>query len=178
MRNMSESRRRAADKWRRAVATVDWIAAQLPGKGKFQMYGFNTQAKPLVPGSAGKWLDASDPNALNEAIRELRKLVPQGGTSLENALGVISELSPRPDNLIIVTDGLPTQGASPPAVRKTIDGDGRLKLFERALARLPPGIPVNVILLPMEGDPMAPTAYWALTRRTKGIFLSPSRDWP
>jgi hypothetical protein len=25
---------------------------------------------------------------------------------------------------------------------------------------------------------MAPTAYWALTRRTGGLFLSPARDWP
>jgi hypothetical protein len=178
LRNMPESRRRSAEKWRRAVATVDWIASQLPGKGKFQIYAFNTQAKPLVPGSAGKWLDASDPNALNGAIRELRKIVPQDGTSLENAFAVIGELSPKPDSLILVTDSLPTQGATAPTIRKTVDGDQRLKIFEKALTRLPAGIPVNVILLPMEGDPMAPTAYWALTRRTGGIFLSPARDWP
>ena len=48
LRNMPESRRRSADKWRRAIATVDWITAQLPSKSKFQIYGFNTQAKPLV----------------------------------------------------------------------------------------------------------------------------------
>ncbi len=178
LRNMPESRRRSADKWRRAIATVDWITAQLPPKSKFQIYGFNTQAKPLVPGSAGKWLDASDPTALSGSIAELRKIVPQDGTSLENAFAVIGQLSPQPDSVIIVTDGLPTQGDSPPAIRKTVDGDQRLKLFERALARLPRGVAVNVILLPMEGDPMAPTAYWALTRRTGGVFLSPARDWP
>ena len=131
-----------------------------------------------MPGSAGKWLDASDPSALNGAISELRKVVPQDGTSLENAFAVIGQLSPQPDSVIIVTDGLPTQGATPPTVRKTVDGDQRLKLFERALARMPARIPVSVILLPMEGDPMAPTAYWALTRKTGGIFLSPARDWP
>jgi hypothetical protein len=63
-------------------------------------------------------------------------------------------------------------------VRKTIDGEGRLKLFERALGKLPPGVPVNVILLPMEGDPLAPGAFWTLARRTNGAFLSPARDWP
>lgn len=178
LRNMPESRRRSTDKWRRAIGTVDWITAQLPPKSKFQIYGFNTQAKPLVPGSAGKWLDASDPSALNGAISELRKVVPQDGTSLENAFAVIGQLSPQPDSVMIVTDGLPTQGATPPTVRKTVDGDQRLKLFERALARMPPRIPVSVILLPMEGDPMAPTAYWALSRKTGGIFLSPARDWP
>jgi hypothetical protein len=178
LRNMPESRRRSADKWRRAVATIDWITTQLPTKSKFQIYGYNIQAKPLVSGSDGKWLDASDPNALNGAMSALRKIVPQEGTSLENAFAVIGQLSPQPDSVIIVTDGLPTQGDAPPTIRKTVDGDQRLKLFERALARMPAKIPVSVILLPMEGDPMAPTAYWALTRRTGGLFLSPARDWP
>jgi hypothetical protein len=30
------------------------------------------------------------------------------------------------NNVFIVTDGLPTQGATPPVIKKTIDGDGRL----------------------------------------------------
>jgi len=178
LRNMPEVRRLAAEKWRRTVGTVDWITAQLPAKSKFQVYAFNTVARPLVAGSAGKWLGADDANALNDALRELRKLVPQDGTSLENALAVIGSLSPRPDNVILVTDGLPTQGATPPAIRRTIDGEGRLRHFERAIGRVPAGIPVNVILLPMEGDPLAPSAYWALARRTNGSFLSPARDWP
>lgn len=178
LRNMPEVRRRAAQKWQRTVGTVDWITTQLPPKSKFQIYAFNTQAKPLVSGSDGKWLDANDPTALNGGMSALRKIVPQDGTSLENAFAVVGQLSPQPDSVILVTDGLPTQGASPPAIRKTVDGDQRLRLFERALARMPARIPVSVILLPMEGDPMAPTAYWALARRTGGLFLSPARDWP
>jgi hypothetical protein len=178
LRNMPEVRRMAAGKWRRTVATVDWLTSQIPAKSKFQVYGFNTQARPLVPDSAGKWLAADDAAALNDVLRELRKTVPQDGTSLENALAAASALSPRPDNIILVTDGLPTQGASAPLVKKTVDGNDRLKLFEKALGRLPPGVPVNVILLPMEGDPMAPAAYWTLARRTRGSFLSPARDWP
>jgi len=178
LRNMPESRRIAAAKWRRTVATVDWLTSQLPAKAKFQAYAFNTRARALVPGSDGRWLEAGDAKALNDALRELRRLVPQDGTSLENAFVAVQSLAPRPDNIILITDGLPTQGASPPAVRKTIDGEGRLKLFERALDRLPAGVPVNVILLPMEGDPLAPGAYWALARRTDGAFMSPARDWP
>ena len=64
-------------------------------------------------------------------LRELRRVVPQDGTSLENAFAAAQSLAPRPDNIILVTDGLPTQGATPPAMRKTIDGEGRLKLFEQ-----------------------------------------------
>jgi len=178
LRNMSESRRRSADKWRRTVRTVDWITAQIPDKSQFQIYTFNTQAKPLVATSAGKWLSGSDAGSLNDAITQMRKLVPADGTSLENAFAVATTLTPRPDNIILVTDGLPTQGAAPPAIRKTVDGEQRLKLFQKALGRLPAGIPVNTILLPMEGDPMAPSAFWALARKTNGVFLSPARDWP
>jgi len=178
LRNMPESRRLAAAKWRRTVATVDWLTSQLPAKAKFQVYAFNTQPRALVAGSEGKWLDAGDANALSETLRELRRTVPQDGTSLENAFKAALALSPKPDNIILVTDGLPTQGESPPAVRRTVDGEGRLKLFERAIGKLPAGVPVNVILLPMEGDPLAPGAFWTLARRTNGAFLSPARDWP
>jgi hypothetical protein len=178
LRNMPEVKRMAASKWRRAVGTVDWVTSQLPAKSKFQVYAFNTAVRALVPGTEGRWLDADDANALSGALRELRSTVPKEGTSLENAFAAAMALAPRPDNIILVTDGLPTQGASPPAVKRTIDGEGRLKLFERAIGKLPTSIPVNVILLPMEGDPLAPGAYWALTRRTDGAFMSPARDWP
>jgi Mg-chelatase subunit ChlD len=178
LRNMPESRRVAAAKWRRTVATVDWLTSQLPAKAQFQAYAFNTQARSLLPGGASQWASAGDAKALNEVLRELRRTVPQDGTSLENAFAAALALSPRPDNIILVTDGLPTQGATPPPLRKTIDGEGRLKLFEKAIGRVPPGVPVNVILLPMEGDPLAPGAFWALARRTGGSFLSPARDWP
>jgi Mg-chelatase subunit ChlD len=178
MRNMPESRRLLSQKWRRTVATVDWLTAQIPARSKFQVLAFNTRAWPLSKDGAIKWLDGSDAQALNDAIKELRRTVPQGGTSLENAFAAMNTLSPQPDNVFIITDGLPTQGASPPAVKKTIDGDGRLKLFERALARYPNRVPANVILMPMEGDPAASGAFWTLARRTGGSFLMPSKDWP
>jgi hypothetical protein len=167
-----------SEKWRRTVATVDWLTSQIPAKSKFQVLAFNTGARVLSKDGAVRWLDGSDAQALDEAIRQLRRTVPQGGTSLENAFAAMNGLSPQPDNVFIITDGLPTQGASPPLVKKTIDGDGRLKLFEKALAKYPGRVPANVILMPMEGDPGASGAFWALARRTGGSFLMPSKDWP
>ena len=178
LRNMPESRRLRSDKWRRTVATVDWLTAQIPPKSKFQVIAFNVKAWLIVPDSAGRWLDGSDAQALTDVITQLRRTVPADGTSLENAFTLMNTLNPAPDNVFIITDGLPTQGAAPPLVRKTIDGDGRLKLFERALAKYPSRVPANVILMPMEGDPAAPGAFWTLTRRTNGAFLMPARDWP
>jgi hypothetical protein len=43
---------------------------------------------------------------------------------------------------------------------------------------LPKSIPVNIILMPMEGDPFAASEFWKLAMETQGSFLAPSRDWP
>jgi len=178
LRNMPESRRLMSEKWRRTVATVDWLTAQIPTKSKFQVIAFNVKAWPVVPNSTGRWIDGSDAQALSDVITQLRRTVPADGTSLENAFTLMNTLSPAPDNVYIITDGLPTQGATPPTLRKTIDGDGRLKLFEHALDKYPKRVPANVILMPMEGDPAAPAAFWTLARRTNGAFLMPAKDWP
>jgi hypothetical protein len=178
LRNMDPARRRGAQKWRSTVATVEWLLSQLAGERQFQIYSFNTTAWPLLKDSAGKWLQASDANALSGALDALHQLVPQNGTSLENAFAVVGSLNPKPDSVILITDGLPTQGKEGPGRGKTIDSDGRLKLFSQAIKAYPNSVPMNVILLPMEGDPQAPNAFWIEARRTHGSFLMPSRDWP
>jgi hypothetical protein len=176
MRNMSDEKKLRSEKWRQAVSIVDWISTQIPTTAQFQIYAFNTRAEPLVEGSAGQWLKLDGPT-LEKALGRLRKLVPRDGTSLENAFLVAKSLNPQPDNLIVITDGLPTQGAQPPT-KKLVDGDDRLRFFERAVAALPKRLPVSTILLPMEGDPAAPSQFWNLAKATQGSFLAPSRDWP
>ena len=42
----------------------------------------------------------------------------------------------------------------------------------------PRGVPVNTILFPMEGAPMAASAYWKLAMATRGSYLAPASDWP
>ena len=53
----------------------------------------------------------------------------------------------KPDSVILVTDGLPTQGKDGPGRSKTIDSDGRLKLFSQAIKGYPNSVPMNVILV-------------------------------
>lgn len=178
MRNMSDARKMMSDKWQRTLSTVEWLAAQLPPESEFQLIAFNTKPQYVVPGSEGKWLRVNDSNALGEAINNLRKIVPHDGTSLENVFVAMNALKPQPDNVILITDGLPTQAASPPLLKKVVDGDDRVGFFERAIAKYPKNVPLNVILMPMEGDPSAPSAYWLASRRTGGSFMSPSKDWP
>lgn len=176
-RNMDDAAKRRSAKWQQALATVDWISARFPQQSQYQIYTFNTKASPVLSGTRGRWLPVSNTNDLDRAIDEVRQTIPEGGSSLENAFLVITQLNPRPDNIYLITDGLPTQGRTPPR-RATVSGRERLRHFEEAMTQIPRGIPVNVILLPMEGDPMAPSAFWQIALYTRGAFLSPAADWP
>jgi hypothetical protein len=110
-------------------------------------------------------------------VAGLRSAIPAGGTSLFHAFEAANSLHPKPDNILLITDGLPTQGRKKP-VGNTVSSQERLKLFSNAIKQLPVSAPVNTILLPMEGDAYAAAAFWKLAVNTRGSFLTPARDWP
>ena len=176
-RNMGTSGTTNASKWNRGVATVEWLLSNLPSAARFQLYTFNTTARAAVSGSEGRWLLASAAKDMDSAVQVLKKTVPGGGTSLYHAFAVARTLSPKPDNILLVTDGLPTQGRDRPS-STTVSAKERLAHFDKARKNLPAGIPVNTILLPMEGDAYAAAAFWKLAIDTQGSFLTPARDWP
>ena len=176
-RNMSDEVKRNSEKWQQALKTVDWLSAKFPLTSQYQIYTFNTGIEPVLKGTRGQWLNVEDKEQLNKAITQMKQVLPAGGTDLEKAFQEISSLSPLPDNIYLITDGLPTQGLRPPR-STTISGRDRLRLFEDAVRKLPRGIPVNIILSPMEGDPMAASAFWQLAHVTDGSLISPSEDWP
>ena len=103
--------------------------------------------------------------------------MPQDGTSLVNALLAARMINPQPDQIILITDGLPTQGSVPPS-RKFINVREREKLFDDAMKTMNKDMPMDIVLLPMKGDPLGAYAYWRLARRTSGSYVIPSRDWP
>jgi hypothetical protein len=177
LRNQDPALRRAAPKWRHALDIADWLSTQFPPASRFQMYGFNTQARPLVDGSEGRWLDAGDPQLLAQAINTLRGLTPEGGSSLINAYQAISTLSPLPDQVILITDGMPTQGRER-GRRDYVDAAQRSRLFDEARRALPRDVPMHVILLPMQGDLPAAHRFWTMARETRGKFFVPGADWP
>ncbi|HFD81645.1 MAG TPA: VWA domain-containing protein [Gammaproteobacteria bacterium] len=176
-RNLDDSVKRNAPKWKRALAISAWLVSNLPPGARFQLYAFNTRAEALLPGSQGRWLDTDKVEQLDGALAALGKRVPAGGTSLYRAFEVAKTLSPRPDNILLITDGLPTQGRKRPGAT-TVTPEKRLAHFRAALKVLPKGVPVNTLLLPMEGDAWAAAAYWRLAIDTRGAFLTPARDWP
>jgi hypothetical protein len=171
-----ETRRRAR-KWRHAVRSADWLTAQMPREAQFQLYVFNTSARPVLAGTDGVWLAANDRPTVDKAIVALGQTAPEAGTSLFHAFAAAKAMSPPPDNILLLTDGLPTQGATPPG-RKTVSGRERLRLFDRALDELPRGVPVNIVLFPMEGDPLATPSFWKLAMASRGSLMTPSSAWP
>lgn len=176
-RNMEDDRKRMAPKWQRAVRTVEWIAAQLPLDADFQIYGFDTATRSLVPDAGNGWVPLAEGRELDAALQALKAMVPENGSSLVSLVDAINALDPLPDNVYLITDSLPTQGDREPR-GPTITGRQRLDLFRDATAKLPRQVPLNVIMFPMEGDPMAAASYWNLAYASGGSFLSPSRDWP
>jgi hypothetical protein len=177
-KNMTDARRTGSVKWRQAVATVDWLTTRFPPGSKFQVYLFNTEVKAAIPGTEGQWLGVSDAGRLDAAVDAAKAADPEGGTSLQRVFQEISRLRPLPDNVYLITDGLPTQGMGAPRRDGKVSGNERFKLFNAAANQLPNGVPINTILLPMEGDPMAAFSFWGLAVASGGTFLSPASDWP
>ncbi len=176
-RNMPAAEKIRSPKWRQAAATVDWITAQLPAESKYQIYTFNESAQPLVPGTRNQWLPAAESKRLDEAVKRLYETAPEKSTSLANAFDALNRLTPPPDNIFLLTDGLPTMGAGKPWRRK-VSSKKRLSLFNDAVEKLPAKVPVNVIQFPLRGDPMAASAFWRLATRTRGSYFCPAADWP
>ncbi len=169
--------RRNAPKWQRTVRTLHWLTANLRPDKQVQIYHFSTDARSLIAGSDGKWLSTNDTRQLGAALVAARDFAPAGGTSLHRAFAVIDRLEPPPDSVILITDGLPTQGRTI-AGDRLVSADDRMDLFTDAIRSLRKGIPINTLLLPMEGDPTAAGAFWQLAISTQGSFITPSRDWP
>ena len=131
----------------------------------------------MLEGTEDQWLTVKDGSQLEEVVLKLRAMVPEGATSLGAAIQVAATLKPKPDNIYLLIDGLPTVGTVARSSRG-VTGKERLRHFQRAVRGLPVAVPVNVILFPMEGDPNAAHAYWELALNTGGSMMAPSEDWP
>jgi hypothetical protein len=176
-RNMQPEQQRQSPKWRQIVNTVDWLTAQITPDTQFQVIAFNSKAWSLIEGSDGQWLNASDGAVLQDSVNELNRITPNGPTSLHAAFAAANQLEPKPDNIFLLVDGLPTMGEIVPT-RPGVTGRQRLRHFERALREVPFNVPVNVLLFAMEGDPLAAPSYWTLALQSGGSMMAPSEDWP
>jgi len=176
-RNQSKAIKKSARKWQQAVNSVQWMVANLPKNSQFLIVNFNKSVHSLADNKAYQWIKATDKGQMNTLFSRLQKLIPENGTNLSQAFSAIRKMPQKPDNIILITDGLPTLG-NKKSTKRSISSAERVKLFNKAIQLIPKNIPLNTILLPMEGDPMAAVLFWQLAINTQGSFMTPSRDWP
>ena len=176
-RNMAPAARRASAPWQRTLAVTRWLAAQLPENSEYQIYTYNDDVEPALSGTEGRWLGLEEAGGLEQAIAELDSTLPDGGTNLYRAFVAANALSPPPDNIYLITDSLPTQGGGA-RIAGTVSSELRVELFLGARSALQVEAPINIVLMPMEGDPLAPSLYWHLAQGSGGVLVTPSGDWP
>lgn len=189
---------RQAAKWQQAINAAIWAHSALAPGAQYKILAFSESVQALagapLAGASAKW-DTKQPGTEQQVEDALWQLSPQGGTNLEQALGAATALFPRPNKLLIITDGLPNQ-----VERKSLAGAGRLQGCKResfqpggttsAECRLSIGIasvnkhggrllgvPVDVALLPLHGDAQAVRFYSLVAALSGGRLLTPSPDW-
>ncbi|MZR32361.1 vWA domain-containing protein [Sneathiella litorea] len=186
----SDAEKKQGAKWRRTQRVVKWLANRIPKTSKAKFVGFNEKVFAIGP---TRWFSGSDATAIESVFQGIETIVPEGATNLEAVLEDVNAQSEPPTNYYLVTDGLPTAGTSNFVSMNpfsqcnslfgksaTISGDCRLKLFQHTIQKhgLHDKRPVNVILLPLEGDPKAAPAFWSWTFSTNGLMISPAESWP
>ena len=186
----SDKNRKSGPKWQRVKRIVRWLVSRAPAQSRISVISFNEQAKFL--GRNG-WKDASNPGHVKKIYADLDNVIPSGSTNLQKGLAKVLSLNSEITNLYLITDGLPTTGSSNYAGlnpfsscsslfgrSSTITGECREKLFQKTITDVSSRLTakVNVILLPLEGDPLASPNFWAWTASSGGLLISPAPYWP
>lgn len=186
-KNGSAAQKKSGPKWLRARKTVRWLLARAPKTSEIAVISYNASVKALA---SNNWTRVDTPATLQTLYRELDGIVPEGATNLQKGLQTVAELGAT--DLYLITDGLPTVGESRYASlnpfascssllgkSSTISGECRVKLFRQSIKdSSPQGLKVNVILMPIEGDPDAVNEYWAWAAQSGGLVISPAVNWP
>ena len=186
----SDAIKKMGPKWMRTQKIVRWLLARLPERARVAVIAFNDKARTLGP---AQWVKGRDANALEKIISAVDNLIPVGPTNLQEGLDHLRKLNPRPTNLYLITDGLPTMGnsnygglfsflscSSLLGKSMNISGECRKELYRQTLkdSGPGPGTTANIILLPIEGDPEASPEYWNWSAATGGLLISPAEGWP
>lgn len=171
-------------KWAVAKRVLRWTVLNAPENSRLKILSFSEKAKI----HSTKWEPKSQAtNTVNGLLASLR---PNGGTNLGTALAEASKAG-AVDSIYLVTDGLPTlKGKGTSLLGRLrncklvgngyVSGDCREVYFDSAVKnfRTNSKATVNVILLPMEGDPKAAPKYWMWAKSTGGVLFSPAPGWP
>lgn len=179
---LNEADRVNTIKWRRTLRTAQWLIARVPDTSRLSVVAFSEQGMRMGQRDINSPLVGDSMRAI---VRDLRQVVPDGGTNLQAGIAKLFEVNSRVTDVYLVTDGLPTLGEGLSAgckgfftKNKSISAKCRQQLLVETAKRFPKGVSLNVILLPIDGDPFASYMYWDWAKATRGTFLSPAPEWP
>ena len=191
--------KRNAEKWSAAREAARWAYRQLPDGTRFQFFTYAGDVRDIA-GAAPQaqqrvsWQVKGNPGADAKAVdAALAQAMPDGPTNLKQVFETAAKLVPRPRQVLILTDGYPTvpgnrrlgslrgcptprKGATPvlsPRCREAVYLDA-VEVVNKRLA----GVPVDVILFPLDGDANAVRGYWLLSALSGGRMLTPAKGWP
>ena len=191
--------RLASEKWTTARNAAEWAVSQIGNNERFQFVSFSDSVADIASNSISTnqpigWLQKGSPGTTRIDVRStLNALHADGPTNLEQAFDVISGLKPRPVQVILVTDGLPTvpeginlgriRGCPTPRTNATpiLSPRCRKAIFNRAVSTFKRSLPnteISVVLLPLDGDAQAMFSFWEFAANTGGRVLTPARGWP
>jgi len=166
----------AGSRWDQAVATVTELAGSLEPSAEVQIVALAGEPRVLTAGTAGGWIRADDAGAIAAALDALRALTPSGETDLDTAAALAASQVSAGDRVVLLAGGLPTVSSETGSVAGS--EQERYSLFLAAARQFPAGIPVDVLLLAGDREPLAAQAYWSLALRTGGALVAPAEDWP
>lgn len=176
-----EQRKRTA-KWRRNVRAAKWLLARLPESSRVTAVSFSDTAEVLGPRNINPVPSTS---SIQQIANEIDEVTPDGGTNLLLGMQTLLAANPGVTDIYLITDGLPTLGEGLGlrcrnfiSRQRSISSDCRQELLIETIKRVPGNYRMNIILLPLEGDPFAPSMYWEWANATQGRFLAPSQEWP
>ncbi|RUO36854.1 VWA domain-containing protein [Aliidiomarina shirensis] len=176
-----EQRKRTA-KWQRNVRAAKWLLARLPETSRVTVVSFSDSASVLGPNNVNPVPATS---SLRQIADEIDDVTPDGGTNLLLGMQTLLAANPNITDIYLVTDGLPTLGEGLGlrcrnfiSRQRSISSECRQELLLETVKRVPGNYRMNIILLPLEGDPFAPSMYWEWANSTQGRFLAPSQEWP
>ena len=188
-KTQSDDNIKKGPKWQRTIRIVKWLLARLPNDSRVTVVKFSNNGKIL---GEKNWYNNNSKD-LSSLYAEVNRVIPKNATNLDAAFSAISKMNDKPDEIFLITDGLPTIGNkntdtsffsncnSIVGNAKKISGKCREKLFLASINNAKgviSNIKINVILLPLEGDPGASKNFWKLAAQNQGLLFVPSKDWP
>ena len=198
LKNSPPNVQHAAKKWRQTMNSAIWAFGSISLDSRYKVLFFSEQVydvygKELRKGTL-RW-DKKESEDLKTFSQLVNNFHPMAGTNLELALQYMQTLAPRPNKVLIITDGLPNQlqtkrfakaltmkgcnrkSFSPEGTTSAIcRGSIAIETFAEHADRLN-GVPIDIILLPLDGDSMAVRFYSLVASAAGGRLLTPSRDW-